>query len=145
MNRSTYPAAAAFVTGRLSRSYSVISAAVTTSDKATPLMAAVVASSLLLAGVLFDLRDKPGIRELSYLTSSRWGFSAAASSVDLKKLEVDQCHEPPHESCDKDWAHTTSTWGRDLGALGGIMVVGVGGAAYCLRRRDPHTRRKPAA
>ena len=123
----------------------LISAAVTTSDKATPLMAATVAASLLLAGALFDLRDKPGIRELSYLTSSRWGFSAASSSADLKRLEVNQCHEPPHESCDKDWAHTTSTWGRDLGALGGIMVVGVGGAAYCLRRRDPHTRRKPAA
>ena len=120
----------------------LISAAVTTSDKATPLMAAVVASSLLLAGVLFDLRDKPGIRELSYLTGSRWGFSAAASSVNLKELEVDQCHEPPHLSCDADWAHTTSTWAKDLGALGGIMVAGVGGAAYALRRRDPHTRPK---
>ena len=36
---------------------------------ATPLMAATVAASLLLAGALFDLRDKPVIRELSYLTS----------------------------------------------------------------------------
>ena len=120
----------------------LISAAVTTSDKATPLMAAVVASSLLLAGVLFDLRDKPGIRELSYVTNSRWGFAAAASSVNLKDLEVDQCHEPPHESCDAAWNHTTSVWIKDLGALGGIMIVGVGGAAYALRRRDPHVRPK---
>jgi ABC-type multidrug transport system ATPase subunit/pSer/pThr/pTyr-binding forkhead associated (FHA) protein len=123
----------------------LISAAVTTSDKATPLMAAVVASSLLLAGVLFDLRDKPGIRELSYVTNSRWGFAAAASSVNLKDLEVDQCHEPPHESCDAAWAHTKSAWAKDLAALGGIMVVGVGGAGYALRRRDPHTRPKRAA
>ncbi|MBV8980465.1 MAG: ATP-binding cassette domain-containing protein, partial [Acidimicrobiia bacterium] len=120
----------------------LISAVVTTSDKATPLMAAVVASSLLLAGVLFDLRDKPGIRELSYLTSSRWGFAAAASSVNIKDLEVDQCHEPPHESCDAAWKHTTSTWLTDLGALGGLMVVGIGGAAYALKRQDPQPRKR---
>ncbi|MBV9284908.1 MAG: ATP-binding cassette domain-containing protein [Acidimicrobiia bacterium] len=120
----------------------LISAVVTTSDKATPLMAAVVASSLLLAGVLFDLRDKPGIRELSYLTSSRWGFAAAASSVNIKDLEVDQCHEPPQQSCDAAWSHTSSAWLKDLGALGGLMVVGVGGAAYALRRQDPQPRRK---
>jgi hypothetical protein len=119
----------------------LISAVVTTSDKATPLMAAVVASSLLLAGVLFDLRGKPGIQELSYLTNSRWGFAAAASSVNLKDLEVNQCHEPPQEGCDADWNHTTSAWLKDLGALGGIMVVGVGGAGYALKRRDPRTRR----
>ncbi|MBV8387293.1 MAG: hypothetical protein JO248_09285, partial [Acidimicrobiia bacterium] len=106
------------------------------------LMAAVVASSLLLAGVLFDLRDKPGIRELSYLTSSRWGFAAAASSVNIKDLEVDQCHEPPHQSCDAAWSHTSSAWLKDLGALGGLMVVGVGGAAYALKRQDPQPRRK---
>jgi len=129
---------AAMVTGLL------ISAAVTTSDKATPLMAAVVASSLLLAGVLFDLRDKPGIRELSYLTSSRWGFAAAASSTNLKFLEVNQCHEPPHESCDAAWAHKTSVWLTNLAGLGGIMVLGVAGAGYALRRRDPHTRPKRA-
>ncbi len=122
----------------------LISAAVTTSDKATPLMAAVVASSLLLAGVLFDLRDKPGIRELSYLTSSRWGFAAAASSTNLKFLEVNQCHEPPHESCDAAWAHKTSVWLTNLAGLGGIMVLGVAGAGYALRRRDPHTRPKRA-
>jgi hypothetical protein len=119
----------------------LISAVVTTSDKATPLMAAVVASSLLLAGVLFDLRGKPGIQELSYLTNSRWGFAAAASSVNLKDLEVNQCHEPPQAGCDADWNHTTSAWLKDLGALGGIMVVGVGGAGYALKRRDPRTRR----
>ena len=123
----------------------LISAAVTTSDKATPLMAAVVASSLLLAGVLFDLRDKPVIRELSYVTSSKWGFAAAASSVNLEFLEVNQCHEPPNESCDAAWNHTTSVWLVNLGALGGIMVLSVGGAGYALRRRDPHTRPKKAA
>src|SRR3954447_1160086 len=116
----------------------LISAAVTTSDKATPLMAAVVASSLLLAGVLFDLRDKPVIRELSYATSSRWGFASSASSVNLKFLEVDQCHEPPNESCDKAWDHKTGVWLFDLGALGAVMLVSVGGAGYFLRRRDPH-------
>jgi hypothetical protein len=119
----------------------LISAVVTTSDKATPLMAAVVASSLLLAGVLFDLRDKPGIRELSYLTNSRWGFAAAASSVNLTNLEVNQCHEPPHEGCDAIWKHKTSVWLSNLGALGVVMVFSIGGAAYALKRRDPRTRR----
>jgi ABC transport system ATP-binding/permease protein len=123
----------------------LISAAVTTSDKATPLMAATVAASLILAGALFDLRDKPAIRELSYLTSSRWGFAAAASSADIKKLEVNQCHEPPNASCDPDWAHKSGTWAKDVAGLGGIMVIGIGGAAYALRRRDPHKRPKAQA
>ncbi|MCU1450400.1 MAG: modulated efflux pump with fused ATPase and integral rane subunit, partial [Acidimicrobiales bacterium] len=123
----------------------LISAAVTTSDKATPLMAATVAASLLLAGALFDLRDKPGIRELSYVTSSRWGFAAASSSADLRRLEVNQCHEPPHETCDAAWQHKKGVWVSDVAGLGAIMVVGIGGAAYFLRRRDPHTRPKPRA
>ena len=63
----------------------------------------------------------------------------------MKRLEVNQCHEPPHVSCDAQWQHKTSVWVQDLGALGGIMVVGVGGAAYALRRRDPHTRPKTKA
>ena len=123
----------------------LISAAVTTSDKATPLMAATVAASLLLAGALFDLRDKPVIRELSYVTSSRWGFAASASSADITKLEVNQCQAPPNASCDASWKHKKDVWARDVGALSAIMVGGMGGAAYCLRRRDPHTRRPHAA
>jgi ABC-type multidrug transport system ATPase subunit len=122
----------------------LISAVVTTSDKATPLMAATVAASLLMAGVLFDLRDKPVIRELSYLTSARWGFAASASSVNLKFLEVDQCHEPPHESCDAAWSHKTGVWLGNIGALGGIMALSVGGAGYALRRRDPMRPKRAA-
>jgi hypothetical protein len=76
------------------------------------------------------------------LTSSRWGFAAAASSVNLKDLEVNQCHEPPHVSCDAAWNHKTSVWVSDLAGLGAIMVFGVAGAAYALRRQDPHTRPK---
>ncbi|MBV8463796.1 MAG: ATP-binding cassette domain-containing protein [Acidimicrobiales bacterium] len=120
----------------------LISASVSTSDKATPLMAAVVAASLLLAGALFDLRDKPVIRELSYLTTTRWGFAAASSSADLTHLADNQCHSPPKASCDANWRHSTSVWLEDLGALGAISVVGLAGTAYALRRRDPHARRR---
>jgi ABC-type multidrug transport system ATPase subunit/pSer/pThr/pTyr-binding forkhead associated (FHA) protein len=124
----------------------LISAAVTTSDKATPLMAGVVAASLLLAGALFDLRDKPVIRELSYLTTTRWGFAAGASSVDLKRLEANRCHETPNESCDTAWAHKASVWTTDVGALGGLSVVGIAGTAWFLKRRDPRAkpRSRPA-
>ena len=69
-------------------------------------------------------------------------LAASASSVNLKFLEVDQCHEPPNSSCDAAWDHKTSVWLVDIGALGGIMVVSVGAAGYALRRRDPHTRPK---
>jgi hypothetical protein len=109
-------------------------------------MAGVVAASLLLAGALFDLRDKPVIRELSYLTTTRWGFAAGASSVDLKRLEANRCHETPNESCDTAWAHKASVWTTDVGALGGLSVVAIAGTAWFLKRRDPRAkpRSRPA-
>ena len=115
----------------------VISAVANSSDKATPLLAGVLAFQLLLAGALFDLRERPGMRELSYLTSTRWGFGAGAASTNLPFLAVNKCHRPPKQSCDADWQHTRRAWERDLAGLGGVFLVSAVATGVFLRRRDP--------
>jgi hypothetical protein len=115
----------------------VISAVANSSDKATPLLAGVLAFQLLLAGALFDLRERPGMRELSYLTSTRWGFGAAAASTNLPFLAVNKCHRPPKQGCDADWQHTRRAWERDLAGLGGVFLVSAVATGVFLRRRDP--------
>jgi ABC transport system ATP-binding/permease protein len=120
----------------------LISAAVTTSDKATPLMAGIIALQLLLGGALFDIRPIPVMNQLSLATTSRWGYAAVASTADSPKLSLGKCHQPPDTSCEASWKHETGAWLGDIGALTAISVVGVGACAVLLKRRDPKTKRK---
>jgi hypothetical protein len=127
---------AAMTTGLL------ISAMVSTSDKAAPLMAALVAIQLMASGGAFDVRGKPLIGQLSDVMATRWGTSAVASSVNIKRLTLDRCHSAPHLTCDQEWGHDRGRWALDLGGLVVISGVGVGASAYFLERRDPRPRKR---
>ena len=131
----------------------LISAAVSTSDKATPLMAGIIALQLLLGGALFDIRGKAGMEQISSLTTTRCGYAAVSSSVnagllsssaDAKGQLREECHTPPDPSCDGNWKHSKSIWLKDIAALGVISVVGVLLSGWLLRRRDPKPKRRKA-
>jgi ABC-type transport system involved in multi-copper enzyme maturation permease subunit len=120
----------------------LISAAVSTSDKATPFMAGIIAMQLLLGGALFDVRPIPVMSQLSALTTTRWGYAAVSSTTDSPKLVIQKCHQPPNTSCESTWKHTKGAWLTDIGALLAICAVGIALSTWLLKRRDPKTTRK---
>ncbi|HXW47233.1 MAG TPA: FHA domain-containing protein [Streptosporangiaceae bacterium] len=64
----------------------LISSIVDTSDKAMPLLVVVVMFQVVLSGGIFPLHGKVGLDQVSWLSPSRWGFAAAASTTNLNKV-----------------------------------------------------------
>ena len=97
---------------------------------------------LLASGGAFDIRGKPVIGQLSQAIATRWGTSAVASSVNIKRLTLNHCHAEPHSSCDQEWGHDTGRWALDLAGLVVLSAAGVAASAFFLERRDPRPRKR---
>jgi ABC transport system ATP-binding/permease protein len=91
----------------------LISAAVNTSEKTMPLLMAVVVVQVVLTGGIFSLAGKVGIEQLAWLSPSRWGFAAAASTAKLNSLVP----PAPGAAVDTLWRHHGGTWLLDMGVL----------------------------
>ncbi|MDJ0923449.1 MAG: ATP-binding cassette domain-containing protein [Acidimicrobiia bacterium] len=66
----------------------LISALAKTPDRAMSLLPVVLIVQLVVAGGFKDMAEKPLLREISYVATAQWGFSAAASTVDLNDLQL---------------------------------------------------------
>ncbi len=67
----------------------LISAAVSTSEQVMPLLIVTLMSQLVLCGGLIPVADRAGLEHVAYISPSRWGYAAAASTVDvLAKLPM---------------------------------------------------------
>jgi ABC transport system ATP-binding/permease protein len=64
----------------------VLSSLVDTSDKAMPLLVVVVMFQVVLSGGIFPLHGKAGLQEVSWVSPSRWGYAATASTVNLNTV-----------------------------------------------------------
>ena len=62
-----------------------VSALVSSSDKTMTVLVMLSIGQVMLSGAVAGLLMR-GIRQLSYLAPARWGFAAAASTVDLNKI-----------------------------------------------------------
>ncbi|MGO9080252.1 MAG: FHA domain-containing protein [Streptosporangiaceae bacterium] len=98
-----------------------ISALVNSSDKTMPLLVVAVMLQVVLSGGVFPLNGKTGLQQLAWLSPSRWGFGAAASTVNLNVVG------PPNPAVAPDplWRHTAHTWLLDMGMqiLLGVIVA----------------------
>jgi ABC transport system ATP-binding/permease protein len=116
----------------------------------------IVEMILALGGIFPDVVSKPGLKQLSYVASTQWGFSAGASTAGLNDLEplnglaravptldlanpaaatrglADALRGEPR------WNHSAGAWGVSMLALAGLSVVTIAGAGFALRRYDPH-------
>jgi ABC-type multidrug transport system ATPase subunit len=135
----------------------LISALASTVDRAMTVLPVILIFQMLLAmgGVFPDVVEKPGLKQASYVAGTQWGFSAAASTVDLDRVQsVDRIARkapairldsplPQFESLavslkpDARWAHDPDTWLKNAGALVALTALGIGGAGLALRRRRP--------
>lgn len=124
----------------------LLSAAVNTSDKGVTLLPMVLIPQLVLSGVI-QIADKPVLAQLSYLTGAQWGFAAVGSTVDINYLESIGPQGPgarPAEN-NKRWDHSPFDWILNTFALAMLSLIGVAGALFLLKRRDPNLLSAKAA
>jgi len=100
-----------------------------TSDQVIIALAAVLTAQLVLAGGFIPVTGRPLLDALSWLTPSRWGLAATASTSDLTSLVLGIAP-------DAHWRHTPSTWFFDVAVLGVLAILYTGITRWALRRRS---------
>src|SRR5580704_3237607 len=92
----------------------LVSSIVSTSEKAMPLLVMLAIAQVILSGGVLPLNGKVGLNQLSWISPSRWGFAATASTVKLNVIS------PPVSGLpDPVWDHKPAIWLMDMG----LMVV----------------------
>ncbi len=114
----------------------LVSALVSTSEKAMPFLVLLTMVQVILSGGVVSLVGKPGLQQLAYIAPSRWGFGAVASTVNLNLIGVSA-----PGSTDPLWAPTAGNWLRDMGMLIGLAVIFTLFTWLFMRRLAPRRRR----
>ena len=124
----------------------VISSLVRSSEQIMPLFVVSVMAQLVLCGGMVPVTGRLGLDQLSVFMPARWGYAAAASTIDLRTLVPGA--EVPR---DRFWEHTTKIWLLDMGMLAGLSLFYwalCGGRSGCAGEalpssatRNPRSRR----
>ena len=115
----------------------LISAVVNSSDKTMPLLVVTVLAEVVLSGGVFRLNGMAGLGQLSWLSPSRWGFAAAASTVNLNQVTP----PPPGNTPDPLWRHSPHIWLLDMAMQLVLTVVLAGLTWWRLHQASPGRRR----
>ena len=108
----------------------VISSLVRSSEQIMPLFVVAVMAQLVLCGGMVPVTGRLGLDQLSFAMPARWGYAAAASTVDLRSLMPGP--ELPH---DRFWEHTSKIWLFDMGMLAALSVLYFGFVRWRIRLR----------
>jgi ABC-type multidrug transport system ATPase subunit/pSer/pThr/pTyr-binding forkhead associated (FHA) protein len=112
----------------------LVSAFVSTSEKAMQFLVSLTMAQVILSGGLLPLAGRAGLDWLSWIVPARWGLAAMASTVNLNSLN------PPSSSTDPLWAPTMVGWLRDIAVALAISALCVVATWARLRRLDPSRR-----
>ena len=96
----------------------LVSAVVNTSERAMPLLVLLTIIQVILSGGAISLAGQAGVSELAWLSPSRWGFGAVASTANLNLL-----NPPTAGNTDPLWQHTSANWLRDMGIMIGLALI----------------------
>jgi ABC-type multidrug transport system ATPase subunit/predicted component of type VI protein secretion system len=94
-----------------------ISSLVRSSEQIMPLFVVTVMAQLVLCGGMVPVTGRLGLDQLSFAMPARWGYAAAASTVDLRHLVPDSLL-----SQDRFWEHSSKVWLIDMGMLAALSV-----------------------
>ena len=114
----------------------LVSALVSTSEKAMPFLVLLTMAQVILSGGVILLAGKAGLSQLATIAPSRWGFSAVATTVNLDKI-----NPPVGAINDPLWTQTSSNWLRDMGYMIVLAAVFTLLAWIRLRRIGPRRRK----
>jgi hypothetical protein len=114
----------------------LISAAVSSADKAMSLLPVFLFAQFLLAGVVFPVSG-PGVQQLSWLAGSRWAFAGVASTSDVYASR--RCGAGPTvaDTCTSLWKHTPAALSLAAGCLLVLSALAVAWTLRLLARSDP--------
>src|SRR6202167_561776 len=111
----------------------MISAVVKTSETTLVLLFISVMLQIVLTGGVIPIAGKVGVEQLAWISPSRWGFGAVASTANLNVLQ-------PGTKPDAVWTHDASTWLTDMGLLILLAVVFAFITYWLLKRAKPGRR-----
>jgi ABC-type multidrug transport system ATPase subunit/pSer/pThr/pTyr-binding forkhead associated (FHA) protein len=97
-------------------------------EQVLPMLVVTIMVSMVLAGGLIPVTGRLLLDQTSWLVPARWGFSAAASTVDLNNVEAGL-------PADRLWRHVRGSWLFDMGMLVLLAVVFAGIVRFRLRLR----------
>jgi ABC-type multidrug transport system ATPase subunit len=107
-----------------------ISSLVRSSEQIMPLFVVTVMAQLVLCGGMVPVTGRLGLDQLSFAMPARWGYAAAASTVDLRHLVPDSLL-----SQDRFWQHTPKVWLFDMGMLAALSLFYAGFVRWQIRLR----------
>jgi len=113
-----------------------VSAVVSTSEKAMPFLVLFTMVQVVLSGGVVPLQGKTGLEQFAMIAPSRWGFAAAATTVNLNKISPQL-----GGISDTLWNQTSQNWLRDVGVMIGLAVIFTLLAWIELRRLGPRRRK----
>ncbi len=97
-------------------------------EQVLPMLVVAIMVSMVMAGGLIPVTGRLVLNQVSWLLPARWGFAAAASTVDLRNIEAGL-------PVDKLWQHLPHYWLLDMAMLG--LLGAVFAALVRLRLRLP--------
>jgi ABC transport system ATP-binding/permease protein len=97
-------------------------------EQVLPMLVVVIMISMVMAGGLIPVTGRLVLDQTSWLVPARWGFAAAASTVDLNNIEAGL-------PVDRLWRHVRGSWLLDMGMLLVLAVVFIGIVRFRLRLR----------
>jgi hypothetical protein len=106
----------------------VLSALARSTEQILPMLVVVIMAQLVFSGGLIPVTDRVGLDQLSWLMPARWGFGAAASTIDLNTVQPS-----PFSPKDSHWNHTTGAWLLDMAMLGVLSVIYAGIVRWQIR------------
>ncbi len=114
----------------------LVSAFVSTSEKAMPFLVMLTMFQVILSGGVLPFNGMNGLSQLSWIAPARWGFAAAASTVDLNGIGL-----LPGTDADPLWRTSSGDWLRDVGITAGWALIYLVITLVQLRRLGPRRRR----
>jgi ABC transport system ATP-binding/permease protein len=117
-------AVTAIVSAMLALSFSLLA---TYSEQILLTAVLIVLISMVFAGALFPISGRFPLEQIAGLVPSRWGFAAAAATVDVHAVN-------PLAEADDSWKHSSGQWLLDMGVLIGFGIVATAALRWRLRR-----------
>jgi ABC transport system ATP-binding/permease protein len=114
----------------------MVSAFVSTSEKAMPFLVMLTMFQVILSGGVLPFNGMNGLSQLSWIAPARWGFAALASTVNLNAIGL-----LPGTDADPLWTTSAANWVRDLGVTAGWAALYLAVTLVQLRRLGPRRRR----
>ena len=122
----------------------VVSAVVSTSEKANALIAVVFMVQWLFSGTAVSLQGKAPLQAIGYLTAANWGFAASSASTEVVSVSgrcdrselLERLGMALPLDCDPRWHASVAGWLSSVLVLLVLMAASLALTALVLRRRD---------